>query len=224
MDFEAARGIRAVAGGEAAHSVQGRGAEDCCEVAADVALDVDGEVCSLLVDGRGEDFDRHAEEADLGVFGYETGTGVPRSGLPEVAPVADLGEEDDVFGGEVLARGVLEEGFGVDEEGALEGSDGVEVADGGGVDFVEEFGGGVARLAGAHFLGVRGCGPEGAVGAVEGFGPLVDGGFVFEDFEDGEEDCGELHYYDAGGEPHGWDEPWVDGFEVGSEDGGDPER
>jgi hypothetical protein len=46
MDFEAARGVRAVAGGETAHSVQGRGAEDCCEFATDVAFDVDGDVFS----------------------------------------------------------------------------------------------------------------------------------------------------------------------------------
>jgi len=125
MHFEAARGVRAVAGGEAAHSVESRGTKDCCEFATDVTFDVDGEVCGLLVDGRGEDFDGHAEEADLGVFGYEAGAGVAGRGLPEVPPVADLGEEDDVFGCEVFASGVLEEGFGVDEQSALERSDGV---------------------------------------------------------------------------------------------------
>jgi hypothetical protein len=113
VDLETARGVWAVAGGETAHSVQGRGAEDCCEFATDVAFDVDGEVCCLFVDGCGEDLDGHAEEADLGVFGYEAGAGVAGRGLPEVPPVADLGEEDDVFGCEVFASGVLEEGFGV---------------------------------------------------------------------------------------------------------------
>jgi hypothetical protein len=46
---------------------------------------------------------------------------------------------------------------------------------------------------------------------------------VFEDFEDGEEDRCELHDDDARGKPHGWDKPWVNGLEVGGEDGSDPE-
>ena len=77
----------------------------------------------------------------MGVLGYEAGAGVAGRRVPELAPVADLGEEDDVFGCEVFAGGVLEEGLWVDEESALERSDGVEVAYGGGVDFVEELGG-----------------------------------------------------------------------------------
>lgn len=68
VEFEAGGGgdggggaIRTVAQGEAAHSVQGARPKDSSEVFADVALDVDGEVGGLVVDGRGEDFDRHAE-------------------------------------------------------------------------------------------------------------------------------------------------------------------